>query len=155
VWVEILLDKFASYRPTQRLLEQWRSLGLDLAPGTITDGLRRLEPLFVAIVEALLERNRQSHYKQADESRWLVFVEVQGKVGFGWWLWAFSSNDTVVYIVDVWRSHRVPEHHYPPKIEPRQANDRPRSLDRRSPAGIKSPRQDRKNGRHFLRPAIQ
>jgi transposase len=24
VWVEILLDKFASYRPTQRLLEQWR-----------------------------------------------------------------------------------------------------------------------------------
>ena len=34
VWVEILLDKFASYRPTQRLLEQWRLLGLDLAAGT-------------------------------------------------------------------------------------------------------------------------
>jgi transposase len=33
VWVEILLDKFASYRPTQRLLEQWRLLGLDLAAG--------------------------------------------------------------------------------------------------------------------------
>src|SRR5713101_940512 len=27
VWVEILLDRFASYRPTQRLLEQWRLLG--------------------------------------------------------------------------------------------------------------------------------
>ena len=41
MWVEILLDKFASYRPTQRLLEHWRLLGLDLAAGTITDGLHR------------------------------------------------------------------------------------------------------------------
>ena len=113
VWVEILLDKFASYRPTQRLLEQWRFLGLDLAPGTITDGLRRLQPLFAPILEALRQRNRAAHYKQADETRWLVFVEVQGKVGFGWWLWAFSSPDTVVYLLDVSRSHRVPEEHYP------------------------------------------
>jgi transposase len=113
VWVEILLDKFASYRPTQRLLEQWRFLGLDLASGTVTDGLHRLEPLFAPIMEALLKRNRQSHYKQADETRWLVFVEQQGKVGFGWWLWVFNSVDTVVYILDASRSHQVPEDHYP------------------------------------------
>jgi transposase len=113
VWVEILLDKFACYRPTQRLLEQWRFMGLDLAAGTITDGLYRLEPLFAPIMEALLKRNRQSHYKQADETRWLVFVEQQGKVGFGWWLWTFNSDDTVVYILDASRSHQVPEDHYP------------------------------------------
>ncbi len=115
VWVEILLDKFASYRPTQRLLEQWRLLGLDLAAGTVTDGLQRLEPLFQPIMEALRKRNRQSHYKQADETRWLVFVEQQGKVGFGWWLWVFNSEDTVVYILDDSRSHQVPEDHYPPQ----------------------------------------
>jgi transposase len=115
VWVEMLLDKFASYRPTQRLLEQWRWLGLDLAAGTITDGLQRLEPLFGPIQEALLQRNRQSHYKQADETRWLVFVEQQGKVGFGWWLWVFNSADTVVYLLDDSRSHHVPEDHYPPQ----------------------------------------
>jgi transposase len=115
VWVEILLDKFASYRPTQRLLEQWRSLGLDVASGTVTDGLHRIEPLFTPIMAALLRRNREAHYKQADETRWLVFVEVQGKEGFGWWLWAFSSDDSVVYILDVSRSHRVPEDHYPEK----------------------------------------
>src|SRR5947209_12596644 len=113
VWVEILLDKFASYRPTQRLLEQWRLVGLDLAAGTVTDGLQRLEPLFNPIMEALLQRNRQSHYQQADETRWLVFVEQQGKVGFGWWLWTFNSDDTVVYILDASRSHHVPEDHYP------------------------------------------
>lgn len=115
VWVEILLDKFASYRPTQRLLEQWRLLGMDLAAGTITDGLRRLEPLFQPIMEALLKRNRHGHYKQADETRWLVFVEQQGKVGFGWWLWVFNSEDTVAYILDGSRSHQVPEDHYPPQ----------------------------------------
>jgi transposase len=113
VWVEILLDKFDSYRPTQRLLEQWRLLGLDLAGGTITDGLRRLEPLFVPVLEALLARNRRSHYKQADETRWLVFVEQQGKVGFGWWLWVFEGQDSVVYLLDQSRSHQVPEEHYP------------------------------------------
>jgi transposase len=115
VWVEILLDKFASYRPTQRLLEQWRLLGLDLAAGTVTDGLQRLEPLLGPILEALRQRNRLSHYKQADETRWLVFVERQGKVGFGWWLWVFNSEDTVVYILDDSRSHQVPEDHYPPQ----------------------------------------
>jgi transposase len=113
VWVEILLDKFDSYRPTQRLLEQGRLLGLDLASGTITDGLCRLEPLFAPVLEALLRRNRPSHSKQADETRWLVFVEQQGKVGFGWWLWVFNSEDTVVYLLDDSRSHRVPEDHYP------------------------------------------
>jgi hypothetical protein len=35
-------------------------LGLDLAAGTVTDGLKRLEPLFRPIQEALLQRNRQS-----------------------------------------------------------------------------------------------
>jgi transposase len=115
VWVEILLDKFASHRPTQRLLEQWRLLGMDLAAGTITDGLQRLEPLFQPIMAALLERNRQSDSKQADETRWRVFVEQQGKVGFGWWLWNFNSDDTAVYILDPSRSHQVPEDHYPPE----------------------------------------
>jgi transposase len=113
VWVEILLDKFASYRPTQRLLEHWRLLGMDLAAGTITDGLKRLEPLFAPLREALLQRNRQSHYQQADETRWLVFVEWLGKGGFGWWLWVFNSADTVVYILDATRSQQVPPKHYP------------------------------------------
>jgi transposase len=113
VWVEIVLDKFASHRPTQRLLEQWQLLGLDLAAGTITDGLQRLEPLFAPLLQALLQRNRQSAYLQADETRWLVFVEQQGKVGFGWWLWTFNSDETVVYLLDASRSHQVPQEHYP------------------------------------------
>ena len=43
LWVEMLLDKYFTYRPTERLLASWRLLGLDLAAGTVTDGLQRLE----------------------------------------------------------------------------------------------------------------
>ena len=34
LWVEILLDKYFTYRPTECLVNAWRLLGLDLAPGT-------------------------------------------------------------------------------------------------------------------------
>ncbi len=83
VWADLLLDKFASQRPTERLLEQWRLLDFDLSAGTVTDGLRRLEPLFQALVEAVIQRNRQSVYTQADETRWLVFVETKNKGSSG------------------------------------------------------------------------
>jgi transposase len=113
VWVEILLDKFASYRPTERLLQHWQLLGLDLAPGTVADGLRRLEPLVQPIQEALCARQRQSVLTAADETRWLVFIEHAGKVGHTWWLWVFGGGDTVVYVLDPFRSHEVPEKHFP------------------------------------------
>ena len=46
IWVMVLIDKYRLYRPTYRLLEALRIHGLDLALGTVTDGLKRLAPLF-------------------------------------------------------------------------------------------------------------
>ena len=112
VWVEILIDKYFSHRPTERLLAQWQLLGLDLAAGTVADGLRRLEPLFQPLYEALLARNAQSAYMQADETRWLVFIVQEGKTGHCWWLWVFLGQDTVAYRLDPHRSHDVPEGHF-------------------------------------------
>jgi len=112
LWLEILLEKFAYQRPIARLLEGWCERGLDLAPGTVTDGLQRLTPLFDPVYQALLQRNAQSAYGQADETRWLVFIDHEGKVGHQWWLWVFLGEDTVVYRLDATRSHEVPEGHY-------------------------------------------
>jgi transposase len=112
VWVEILLDKYLSYRPTERLLAAWRLLGLDLAPGTVTDGLRRLEVLLGPIYAALRERNPQGDLHQGDETRWRVFITLEGKEGYGWWLWVVLGPDTVIYLLDASRSHTVPENHY-------------------------------------------
>lgn len=124
LWVEILVDKFYSQQPVERLLEQLRLHGLDLAAGTVADGLQRLEPLFTPVYEALKERNGQSFYRQADETRWYVFVEHDGKSNHCWWLWAFSGEDTVVYCLDPSRSHTVPEEYYPDDVEARLMVDR-------------------------------
>lgn len=113
VWVEILLDKFFSHRPTERLLAQWQLLGLDVAAGTVAGGLERLEPLFTPLYQALLERNAQSVIAQADETRWMVFIVLEGKTGHRWWLWVFLGADTVAFRLDPSRSHDVPEGHFP------------------------------------------
>jgi len=112
VWVEILLAKYFNHQPTERLLAAWKLLGLDLAASTLNAGLERLQPLFLPIYQALQERNRLSAYQQADETRWLVFVEKDGKQGHRWWLWVFNGEDTVVYVLDPARSHDVPEGHF-------------------------------------------
>jgi len=112
VWVEILLDKYFSFRPTERLLASWELLGLNLAPGTVTDGLGRLEVLLRPIYEALRQRNRQGALHQADETRWPVFIVLEGKEGYGWWLWFVLSHDTVVFLLDPHRDHTVPEDHF-------------------------------------------
>ncbi len=112
VWVEILLDKYFTYRPTERLLAFWRLGDLDLAAGTVTDGLQRLEVLLRPIYEAIKQRNPQGDLHQGDETRWRVFVPLEGKEGYGWWLWLVKSLDTVVYLLDPSRGHTVPENHF-------------------------------------------
>jgi transposase len=112
VWVEILLDKYFSYRPTERLLASLRLLGLDLAPGTVTDGLEQLEVLLRPIDEALKVRNSRGDLHQGDETRWRVFIVLEGKEGYGWWLWVVLGSDTVIYLLDACRSHTVPENHF-------------------------------------------
>ncbi|MEA1927719.1 MAG: transposase, partial [Candidatus Auribacterota bacterium] len=42
-----------------------------------------------------------------DETRWLVFVEVEGKAGNRWWLWVVVTQDTCVFILDPFTSNRV------------------------------------------------
>lgn len=113
VRVGILLDKFAAQRPTERRLQSWRRLGLDLSAGTVAAGLHRSESLLRGPYDALVARDRQSAYHQADETRWLVFVTKDGKIGHGRWLRVFGGADTVVYVLDPSRSHTVPEAHFP------------------------------------------
>jgi transposase len=110
----VLLDKYLFYRPTYRLLADLRSHGLDLALGTLTEGLQRLVPRFEPLYEALVRHSRQQPLWHADETRWLVFATVEGKVGYRWYLWVFHGRDVVVFVLAAGRAHDVPEEHLGP-----------------------------------------
>ena len=114
VWVLVLLTKFHDFVPSYRLLGMLRQHGLDLALGTITDGLRKMVPLFEPLYDALVTYNRQETHWQADETRWLVFVpHPGGKANFAWNLWVFRGRRSVVFVLDPTRTHHVPEDHLP------------------------------------------
>lgn len=111
VWVLLLLEKYAAYQPTYRFLALLRSFGVDLPLGTVTEGLKKLVPLFEPLYRALCEHQRQEHHWHCDETRWFVFIELEGKSGHNWSLWVFNSPQTVVFVLDPTRAHHVPETH--------------------------------------------
>lgn len=111
IWTHLLVEKFQLQRPMHRTLIGLRLLGLDLATGTVTDGLRQIAPLMRPIYEAIQIRQAGSKYQHADETRWKVFTEKAGKKGHLWWLWVFASNDAVNFVLDPSRSSEVPQAH--------------------------------------------
>ena len=109
VWTLILIDKFLFQRPTYRLLADLRwSHGLAIAQGTVTGGLQRLAPLFAPLVKSIVTKSLTATHWHADETRWPVFVDWEGKHGHRWQMWVFVSKATVVFQLDSTRSARVP-----------------------------------------------
>jgi transposase len=114
IWVTVLLDKYLFYRPTYRLLADLRTQQLGLSQGTLTDGLQQWVPLFEPLYDAVVQRSQQQKLWHADETRWLVFAAVEGKVGYRWYLWVFHARDVVVFVLAMGRAHDVPEKHFGP-----------------------------------------
>lgn len=107
VWTSVLLDKFLYGRPSQRLLQDLADHGLNMSAGTLAGGLQSLAPLFKPLNEALQSKLRSEPHWHADETRWAVFVDVQGKVGHRWYLWVFHSSSVVHYVIDQTRAAEV------------------------------------------------
>ena len=47
-----------------------------------------------------------------DETRWEVFVEMEGKVGHRWYLWVTRSQSVIYFVLDPSRSADVPGAHF-------------------------------------------
>ena len=107
VWTSVLLDKFLYGRPSQRLLQDLADHGLNMSAGTLAGGLQAIAPLFKPLNEALQTKLRSEPYWHADETRWAVFADVQGKVGHRWYLWVFHSSSVVHYVIDQTRAAEV------------------------------------------------
>jgi transposase len=107
VWTQVLLDKFAYGRPSQRLVQDLADHDLRMSPGTLAGGLQAIAPLFEPIGQALMARLRSEQHLHADETRWAVFVDIEGKVGHRWYLWVFHARSVVHYVLDPARSSQV------------------------------------------------
>jgi transposase len=87
-------------------------LDLDISQGTVTGGLQQLAPLFEPLYIDMCARNASESLWNADETRWVMFAELEGKVGHRWYLWLFRSQTTVVYVLAPTRAASVPEAHF-------------------------------------------
>ena len=89
-----------------------RTRDLDLAQGTLTDGLKAIVPMFDPVYEAIVAKNLEEKQWHADETRWYVFATMEGKVGYRWYLRVFISESAVVCVLDPSRSAKVPKEHF-------------------------------------------
>jgi transposase len=97
VWVEALLGKFLYSTPTHRLCANLKTMGAPIAMGTLTDGLEKLSPLFEPLYVALQDKHLTEKRFHGDETRWKIFEETEGKVGYRWFLWMTRSASVIYF----------------------------------------------------------
>lgn len=112
VWTEVLLDKFLYAQATHRLCTDFGYLGYPISQGTITDGLKRLAPLFEPLVKAMLDKQLSERLFHADETGWKVFQKIEHKEGYRWYLWLMQSPSVAYYIMAPGRDAGVPTEHF-------------------------------------------
>jgi transposase len=111
VWTEGVLDKYLYGRPTARLCQALQHHGVPLSQGTVTEGWRKITPLFEPLMHALRERQMCEQLFHGDETRWDVFEKRQGKTGHRWYLWVPCSPSVVFYQIAPSRGAAVPKAH--------------------------------------------
>jgi transposase len=112
VWTAVLLDKYLYARPTYRLCEEFRHQGFPIAQGTLTDGLKRVVPMFAPVMEALRDKPMSEALFHNDETRGEVVEAVPGKHDHRWYLWVTRSESVVFYQMASSRGAVVPQAHF-------------------------------------------
>ena len=111
-WVEIILGKYHYGQPTNRYLQDLSDQALPVSAGTVAGGLQKIAPLFTPVIEALYSKQMSEKLFHNDETRWEVFVNIEGKVGTRWYLWVTRSDSVIFYCIDPSRSTAVPGAHF-------------------------------------------
>jgi transposase len=78
-WVQVLLKKFEFQQPLHRTVRELRAQGLEVSPGTLTGGLRKLKDLVVPLAGQFVLHSRQGSHWQMDETRWPMFCFIAGQ----------------------------------------------------------------------------
>jgi transposase len=112
VWVFLLVGKFVLHMAANRVRLLLKQHGLDIPPGTVSAGFERIQKLIKPLViETKRYSREEKHHWHIDDTGWKVFVLLDEKNGFGWYLWVFLSDNVCVYILSPSRAREVPKSH--------------------------------------------
>ena len=108
-WAECLLNKYMMHLPVQRQLLDMKLNNLPVSAGTIFGSFEKLHSLYLEpLYRAMAIQLRKASHWHADESRWYVFIELEGKDNHKWMMWCFASEDIVLFVLDPTRAAKVP-----------------------------------------------
>jgi transposase len=126
-WLEVLLKKFEFKQPLQRTVDELKTLGLKVSPGTLDGGLQKIQPMLQPLVGQFVLRARQGSHWHMDETRWPTWVLVCGEVEEGesnspkkkkkWWAWVEVGPDATAFFLEPTRSGDVPKSIFPKGTE--------------------------------------
>jgi len=51
---------------------------------------------------------REAHHFHAEKGGWHLFVKIDDKGNYNWFMWVFISKDIVLFVLDPTRSAKVP-----------------------------------------------
>ena len=107
VWARFLFERYACFRPLNRVAAWLSDQGLPISPGTLGDGTHRFAPLFEPLAGAILARQNEAAVRHGDETTWRVqSLREEGRSSRAW-LWTSVSTDSVYFHVDPSRSAEV------------------------------------------------
>lgn len=108
-WVDVLVNKYKNHLPIERQISEMKEYGLGISAGSIFGGLQKiyfvyLKPLYEEMGRSLREFN---HW-HADESGWHLFIKIDNKENYNWFIWAYATKDIVFFVLHPTRSAKVP-----------------------------------------------
>ncbi len=107
VWARFLFERYACFRPLNRVAAWLSDQGLAVSAGTLGDSAHRFTPLFDPVAAATLARQNESQLRHGDETTWRIQSLREQERSSRAWLWASLSADAVYFHVDPSRSADV------------------------------------------------
>lgn len=108
-WVDVLINKYQNHLPVERQVSEMKDYGLSISSGSIFAGLEKIHFIYLkSLYEAFIKILRESDHWHADETGWHLFVKIDGKENYKWFLWVFISKEIVLFVLHPTRSTEVP-----------------------------------------------
>jgi transposase len=108
-WVQVLLKKFAWAQPLQRTVRELKAYGLEVSPGTLTGGLRKIKDMVQPLAGQFVLRSREGSHWQWDETRWPMYGLPEGPTRQNWWFWVGVTPEVTAFLLEPTRSGQGPQ----------------------------------------------